>query len=110
MSPLSLGQSRPPSSTTAGAKRARVRRRWLELVALFGLLPALLSAGPRAQVLPVILASGRVCWWLLRRAPTFDRAELWQAPAARRNGRVVLFRALARGAALLLVAAWRAPA
>jgi membrane protease YdiL (CAAX protease family) len=90
--------------------RARLRRRWVELLALFGLLPLLLSAGPRAQVLPVILGSGLICGWLLWRDPTFARAELWAAREARGFGRGVLARALALGAALAVVAGLRDPA
>jgi len=52
--------------------------RWIELGAVFGLLPATLATFARGLSLPVLFVAAWVCLGLLWRDPTFQRDELWR--------------------------------
>jgi hypothetical protein len=80
------------------------RRRWVELVVLFGVGPWVVSLGPRWLVLPVIIAGGAICLVALLRDPTFRRGTLTGLTTARLGLRGVLLRALAVWAGLLVFA------
>lgn len=77
------------------------RRRWLEMLVLFGALPAVISLGPRWTVLAAILGSGAICLVWLLRDPTFGRHGLAGIAGARRGLPAMLGRAAAVAAALL---------
>jgi len=81
-----------------------VRGRWVELALLFVVGPLALSFAPRFLVLPAILAGCATCLALLLLDPSFDRAHLWAAPAARRGFPRVLARTAVVWAGLLLLA------
>ncbi len=69
-------------------------RRWLELLLLFVVGPALLALGPRWGVSLGILGSGLVCVVVLLLDPTFARRDLWQFGRGRRGLLGVLLRTL----------------
>ncbi len=52
--------------------------RWMELGALFGLLPAALAIFARGLSLPVLFVAAWLCLTVLWRDPTFQRDELWR--------------------------------
>jgi len=52
--------------------------RWIELAALFGLLPVALAAFAPGLSLPVLFVIAWVCLAVLWRDPTFQRDELWR--------------------------------
>ena len=52
--------------------------RWMELGALFGLLPAALATFARGLSLPVLFVAAWLCLTVLWRDPTFQRDELWR--------------------------------
>ena len=52
--------------------------RWLELAALFGVVPALLALRARALSLPFLFLAAWVCLAVLWRDPTFQRDQLWR--------------------------------
>jgi hypothetical protein len=85
------------------------RRRTVELILVFTVLPLLLTIGPRWLVSIAILASGIACAVALARDPTFPRRELWGAAGARAGIRRVLLRTLVIWAALLLVTVLAVP-
>jgi membrane protease YdiL (CAAX protease family) len=71
---------------------------------VFGVGPWLLSLAPRWVVLPAMTVSGLACLVFLLLDPTFPRARLLDAAAARRGLRQVLLRTAAVWAAVLVVA------
>jgi uncharacterized protein len=93
------------------------RRRLLELVVLFGLGPAALSAGPGWLVIPAILGGAALCWGILRWDPGYRREGLAGRVGPETTGREpirgVLIRLLLRTAVgwlvLLLLVAWLEP-
>ena len=52
--------------------------RWIELGALFGLLPAALATFARGLSLPVLFVAAWLCLTVLWRDPTFQRDQLWR--------------------------------
>jgi hypothetical protein len=92
--------------TPAGAA-TRSRRR-AELLALFGLGPALLALGPRWAVSVAILAGGLLSAVALRRDPAAPRDALWGS-APRREIARVLARTAAAWIAILTATAVAAP-
>ncbi|HET9158076.1 MAG TPA: CPBP family intramembrane glutamic endopeptidase [Myxococcaceae bacterium] len=52
--------------------------RWIELGALFGLLPAALATFARGLSLPVLFVAAWLCLAVLWWDPTFQRDELWR--------------------------------
>jgi membrane protease YdiL (CAAX protease family) len=86
-------------TTPAPAER---RRRWIELGLLFGVLPGLMTLGPRWTILPAIMIGGAVSLVLLLRDPSFPRQQLGDARALRRGLGRVLARTAAVWVALLL--------
>jgi DNA-binding transcriptional LysR family regulator len=85
-------------------EQASHKRRWAELVLLFGLMPLVLSRGPRWAVLPTILAGGTLCLALLLVDPSFQRRRLWDAAGARRGWMGLLVRTVAVWTGILLFA------
>jgi hypothetical protein len=85
------------------------RRRLVELVLVFTVLPLLLAIGPRWLVSVAILASGLACVVALARDPTFPRRELWGAAGLRGGIRRVLLRTLIVWGGLLAVTALALP-
>jgi membrane protease YdiL (CAAX protease family) len=83
---------------------ARHRRRWVELVLLFGLMPLLLSLGPRRGALPAILAGGVLCLGLLLTDRSFPRRRLWDAAGARGGWKGLLLRTVAVWIGILVFA------
>jgi membrane protease YdiL (CAAX protease family) len=83
-------------------------RRLIELVVLFGLVPAALAAVPGILVIPVVLSGTGMCLAVLLRDRSFDRAALWRADAVRRYGPRILVRAMV-GCVIIafFVIAWR---
>jgi membrane protease YdiL (CAAX protease family) len=79
--------------------------RLAELVLLFGLGPLALAVAPGRLVIPGILAGAGLCLALLLRDASFDRRQLWNAGAARRQLGPVLVRT-AVGCLGLLVLVW----
>ena len=59
--------------------------RWIELGALFGLLPAALATFARSLSLPVLFVAAWLCLAVLWRDPTFQRDQLWRREQHRRN-------------------------
>jgi membrane protease YdiL (CAAX protease family) len=80
------------------------KRRWAELVLLFGLMPLVLSRGPRWAVLPTILAGGTLCLVLLLFDHSFQRRRLWDAAGARRGWMGLLVRTVAVWTGILVFA------
>ena len=95
------GSIRPPVE--------RMRRRAVELVALFGLLPGLLALGPRWLVSVGILASGVIAIVALVLDPTFRRRELIDPRGLSIGLRPVLLRALVVAVGLFVVTALASP-
>jgi uncharacterized protein len=83
------------------------RWRWVEMLLLFGALPGILALGPRRVLLPVIVASGLICLFLLLRDRSFGRGQLLAFGAIARGWRGLLLRVLIVAAALLAFALLR---
>ena len=66
-------------------RRAALRGRWVELLALYLVAPAAYARWGLELVspIPVVLAAALGAWLTLRADPTFDRSELWRASAVR---------------------------
>jgi membrane protease YdiL (CAAX protease family) len=88
-------------------------RRWartLELVAIFGVAPAVLALGPRGLVPLGIVTSGALSLIVLLRDATFPRRLLWNTLGARRGLRELAMRTVVVWTGLLIVTAVRQPA
>ncbi|HVR61382.1 MAG TPA: CPBP family intramembrane glutamic endopeptidase [Polyangia bacterium] len=96
---MQAAQSEPANSRRAG-----------ELVAIFGLGPALLALAPRWAVSLGILGGGMLAMMLLRADATFAPGGLWGWSRARGALGRVLARAALAGVAMLAFVAWHAPA
>jgi len=83
------------------------RWRWAEMLLLFGALPGILALGPRGALLPVIVASGLICLFLLLRDPSFARGQLLAFGAIAREWRGLLLRSSIVAGALLALALLR---
>ncbi|MBB6429345.1 type II CAAX endopeptidase family protein [Algisphaera agarilytica] len=60
---------------------------WLavEMSAVFLVLPALIAFVPiKVPLIPLLVVMALTCLWLLRRDPSFDRRQLWNAKVIRR--------------------------
>jgi hypothetical protein len=73
-------------------KRHPRPRRWVELIVLFGIGPALLALGPRWMVTAGILGIGLVAAGALLMDPSFARGDLVGLSGARRRARTVVLR------------------
>src|SRR5215475_12059944 len=85
-----------------GSSRDRARR-MLELLAGFGVAPALLALAPRRLVSLAILLAGGLCALALTRDPTFPRRRLIAMVAGRSEIRRVLLRTAVIWAGLLVL-------
>jgi len=83
--------------------------RWIELGALFGLLPVALAAFARGLSLPVLFVIAWVCLAVLWRDPTFQRDELWRRERRWTWLRGPLALALAAGTLLAVGVYWVEP-
>jgi membrane protease YdiL (CAAX protease family) len=84
--------------------------RVIELLALFGGVPAAMRWGPLPRnPLPVLLLAGGLCWALLLRDPTFDPKLLWNAPALRAHLWDVVAAMLVTAPLLYALVRWLAP-
>jgi hypothetical protein len=95
----------PEIQFKAPAVGVRGRGRAVELVAIFGVAPALLALGPRWLASVAIQLGGLLCAVVLARDPTFARGQLLGVAAAREGLRPVLLRTLVVWSGLLLIAA-----
>ncbi|HLK90086.1 MAG TPA: CPBP family glutamic-type intramembrane protease [Polyangia bacterium] len=85
------------------------RRRWVELIALYGIGPALLALGPRWMVTVGILGIGLVAAGALLFDPSFARGDLVGLAGARRGARTVVLRTVLLGTILVVGAAVFSP-
>jgi hypothetical protein len=83
--------------------------RWIELGALFGLLPVALAAFARGLSLPVLFLIAWVCLAVVWRDPTFQRDELWRREQLWTWLRGPLALALAAGTLLAVGVHWVEP-
>jgi uncharacterized protein len=105
-----VGRCDLPDGGGAVRPEPRLWARRVELVAAFGVAPALLALGPRWLVPLAIVASGALSLIVLLRDEAFPRGLLWNAGAARRGLTELALRTAVVWTGLLIVTAIRQPA
>lgn len=84
--------------------------RWVEVVAVFGVVPVALTLGfDRVPVIPSLLVGGGLCLIALLADSRFDRSRLWRGGALRQALPGILGRWLAGAVILLILVWWLAP-
>ncbi len=93
----------------APASPARAARLWIELLALYGVVPYIIDFHNQTvgrMLIPGLMAAGLVLFLLLRRDPTFDRTSLWNFAAFKRELPRILITACLAFLVMLGVAWW----
>jgi membrane protease YdiL (CAAX protease family) len=83
--------------------------RALELLILFGGIPAAMKWGPLPRSpIPILVLGAALCGWVLWRDPSFDRARLWNAAGFQSQTWAVLLSPIASAPLLFALVWWLA--